>query len=200
VSGDGVITIKLVGYSGDWPEMKMAKDGVRIRLYARSGDDGFVFGGRAGGVETDEMKPFWPFALVESERAPGVTPVRISSELKTFACPKLPEDFEWQGELIRFTLPVDISAEGEAKVQKYWTQDVRPSNQYLQKDWRLKAVGAATAALELWEFYPEKEDGKPTSTNGFWHFDISRVDGMVRWVVVDNASKVFDSMPRRSQD
>ena len=192
--------IALKGYRGDWPEMKLAKEGERIRLYARSGDAGFVFGGRSGGVETSDMKPFWPFALVESESTPNVTPVWTGCELKTFTCPKLPDDFEWQGERIRFGLNVDISADGVASVQKYWTHDAGPSNRSTKGAWKLTDVAVATAALERWEFYPAKQDGEKASSNGFWDFDISQVNGMIHWVIDDYSCTVFDSMPRLPKD
>ena len=204
VTKDGVISVALKGYRGNWPEMKLAKEGDLIRLYANDGKGNFVFGGRAGAVETEEMKPFWPFRLVETELSPGVTPIYTGGELKTFECPQIPDDFEWKGDLIRFRLDVDISKEGIPVVQKYWSQDGEKIEnvvgQFANGDWRLPVVASAKATLEQWEFYPEKADGMPVPTNGFWHFDISLVDGMVRWVIVDNAVTVFDSMPRRRDE
>jgi len=67
VAADGVISISLKGYRGNWPDMKIAKEGDLIRLFSADGNGNFVFGGRAGGVETEEMKPFWPFRLVEAD-------------------------------------------------------------------------------------------------------------------------------------
>jgi hypothetical protein len=200
VAEDGVISVTLKGYRGDWPDMKIAREGDLIRLYSRDGNGNFVFGGRAGAVETEDMKPFWPFRLVETDSTPGVTPVYTGGELKTFVCPQIPDDLEWKGERIRFRLDVDISEAGVPKVQKYWTQDVTPSNQYSEGDWRLSVLAAATATVERWRFYPKKADGKPVPTNGYWHFDVFLVEGMVRWVIVDNAVTVFDSMPRRREE
>jgi hypothetical protein len=200
VAEDGVISISLKGYRGNWPDMKIARDGDLIRLFSADGNGNFVFGGRAGAVETDDMKPFWPFRLVDTDSIPGVTPIYTGGELKAFSCPQIPDDFEWKGERVTFRLDVDISEEGVPKVEKYWTHDVTPSNQYPKGDWRLAVVTAATATLEQWKFYPEKADEKPVPTNGFWHFDVSLVDGMVRWVIVDNAVTVFDSMPRRREE
>lgn len=195
VADGGIITIKLKGYRGDWPEMKMAKDGERVRLYARSGDDGFVFGGRAGGVETDDMNPFWPFRLVEGETSPGVSPIMSGGDLKSFMSPTMPDGFGWRDGLIRFRMDFTITPEGTPAIEKYWTQD-GVSGQYAKGDWRLEVVESAKFALLHWRFYPHKSDDQPISMGRGWNFKVSKIGDSVHWKIEDESVTIFDNMPR----
>ncbi len=204
IEDDGVISVKLKGYRGKWPDMKVSIDGDSVRLFSSDGNGNFVFGGRAGGVLTPDMKPFWPFGLVETESTPRVTPIYTGGELKKFICPQIPDGFEWKGGLIRFRLDIDLSKEGVPVVQKYWSQDGEKIEgvvgQFPKGDWRLPVIESAKAALEQWEFYPEKADGNPISMGGGWRFEAHKIEDMVRWVVSDGYVTVFDSMPRLREE
>jgi hypothetical protein len=198
---DGTIVLTLKGHRGKWPEMKMAKSGDVVRLYAKDGDNGFVIGGRSGAVETNEMKPFWPFRLVDADSLPSVTPVWTGGDVRTFTSPSLPQDFKWQGEKISFRVDFKLSPQGVPTVEKYWTHDVVPSNQYAEGDWRLAAVKSASDALASWRFYPHKSDDNAVAMGGrSWNFTLSRVGDMVRWKVEDDVVTVFDNMPREPNE
>lgn len=193
---DGTIVLTLKGHRGKWPEMKMTKSGDVVRLYAKDGDNGFVFGGRAGAVESKEMKPFWPFRLVDADSPPSVTPIWSGGDVRIFTSPLLPQDFKWQGDKIQFRVDFTLSPQGVPTVEKYWTHDVLPSNQYGEGDWRLAAVKSASEALTSWRFYPHRSDEVAVAMGRGWNFTLSQVDGMVRWKIEDDVVTVFDNMPR----
>jgi hypothetical protein len=193
VAADGVISISLKGYRGNWPDMKIAKEGDLIRLFSADGNGNFVFGGRAGGVETEDMKPFWPFRLVETDSTPEVTPIWSGGDIKVFTSPTLPEDFEWKGDLIEFRVDFTTLKDGKASVQKHWPT-------FGEKDWRLPAAKAAIHAMEGWVFYPYRSDGEPTEVGQGWNFEITRIGDQVRWVVKDDVITVFDNMPRERDE
>lgn len=197
VGEDGAISIALKGYRGKWPEMKMAKENNLIRLYAKDGDGNFVFGGRAGAVETEKMKPFWPFRLVETNSTPEVTPIWSGGDLKSFSSPTLPDGFEWQGDRIRFRLDFTLSTNGIPSIEKYWTQD-GSSGQYAGDDWRLEAVESAKSALRSWRFYPHKSDDDPVPMGRGWNFTLSKVGDVAHWKIEDESVTIFDNMPRES--
>lgn len=190
---DGTITITLKGYRGKWPEMKMTKAGDTVRLYSKDGDNGFVFGGRGGAVETEEMKPFWPFRLVEKSSTPVVTPIWSGGDIKSFTSPTLPEGFEWKGDQIEFRVDFTTLKNGKASVQQHWPT-------FGEKDWRLPAAKAAIRAMEGWVFYPYRSDGEPTEVGQHWNFKITRIRDQVRWVVKDDVITVCDNMPREQDE
>lgn len=193
VTKDGVISIALKGYRGQWPEMKMANVKKVIRLYSKSGAGNFVFGGRAGAVETDKMKPFWPFRLVDSESTPAVTPIWSGGDVKIFTSPTLPEEFQWKGERIEFRVDFTTLKDGRVSVQKHWPQ-------FDENDWRLPAAKAAIRAMESWVFYPDRSDGKPIEVGRSWNFEVRRIRDQVRWIVKDDVITVFDNMPRERDE
>lgn len=193
LEGDGTIVITLKGYRGKWPEMKMAKAGDTVRLFAKDGDNGFVFGGRGGAVETEEMKPFWPFRLMETGSIPEVTPIWSGGDLKSFTSPTLAEDFEWKGDSIKFRVDFKTLKDGKVSVEKHWPK-------FEENDWRLPAAMAAMGAMQSWAFYPNRSDGEPIEMGHGWIFEVSRIRDQVRWVVKDDMITVFDSMPREQDE
>lgn len=64
----GVISLQLSDY-GEWPEMLMKREEGSYFLYTASGDDGIIWGQRAGGCWDSDMKPFWPFKWMEPVEA-----------------------------------------------------------------------------------------------------------------------------------
>jgi hypothetical protein len=189
VSDVGIISIALKGYRGNWPEMRIAKEKNATRLYTNSGSTRFVVGGRGGAVETDGMKPFWPFRLVESGSTPKVTPIWSGGEVRFFTSPVLPESFEWKGNLIKFRLDFNTLKDGKVSIQKHWPN-------FSEADWELPAVKAAMRAMESWTFYPYTSDDEPVEMGRGWNFEVRKVRGQVRWIVKDDVITVFDSMPR----
>ncbi|MES2439900.1 MAG: hypothetical protein V4584_12560 [Verrucomicrobiota bacterium] len=191
LEGDGTIVVTLKGYRGKWPEMKLAKTGDVLRLFAKDGDNGFVVGGRGGSVETDDMKPFWPFRLVETSSIPEVTPIPSGGGVKSFTSPTLPENFEWQGDRFEFGVRFTTLKDGRVLVKNHLSDE---------NDWRLPAVKAAIGAMQSWLFYPHREDGEPTEMGHGWNIKVSREDDQVRWVVTDEMlNTVFDSMPTKNR-
>ncbi len=67
ILNDKSILLSLINYPGIWPIMKMAVCDKEVYLYAQSGKNGLELGGRGGSVETTEMKPFWPFKMIQPE-------------------------------------------------------------------------------------------------------------------------------------
>jgi len=62
---EGVISLQLDNRRSPWPPMVLQFANGDYYLNTKSGASGFVMGDRAGATETSEMKPFWPFRLVE---------------------------------------------------------------------------------------------------------------------------------------
>lgn len=67
IDSEGAITAEFARYNGKWPKMTLKKDDDEILLYRADDSTHFEFGGRAGGVETSEMTPFWPFGLSSAQ-------------------------------------------------------------------------------------------------------------------------------------
>lgn len=63
IDADQTIKLDLPTYPGSWPPMRFRRDGDANFLDRIDQKTGFLFGGRSGAVETEEMKPFWPFGL-----------------------------------------------------------------------------------------------------------------------------------------
>lgn len=74
VEDDGAIVLDFKDYPRSWPTMRFERLGDSCFLHRVDGETGFIFGGRSGAVTTGDMKPFWPFALLEYEIIPHVEP------------------------------------------------------------------------------------------------------------------------------
>ncbi|BCX48687.1 hypothetical protein HAHE_25950 [Haloferula helveola] len=70
VRADGGIALDLQGYPATWPLMRFERLGDTCYLHRVDGETGFIFGGRTGAVTSADMKPFWPFALLDHEFQP----------------------------------------------------------------------------------------------------------------------------------
>ena len=65
VDAKGVIGLYLKNYKDEWPKMVLRKIAGKFFLFRADGLTQLEFGGRAGAVETPDMKPFWPFGVNE---------------------------------------------------------------------------------------------------------------------------------------
>ena len=201
IDGDGIISLSLNAYPSEWPEMKLSSDGVNYRLHTVSGNSAFLMGGRAGAVEAEGMKSFWPFRLVQKSTKPSISVVRVFEQLRYFESPVLPDAFAWKGcsewkdGSVRFRLSLTINTNGSVKVEGHraWGHEIEA---FSNDDWRYQIVETATDAVENWKYVPQLVDGKPRKASVDYRFKVSEVEGVVRWVIKGAHGTVFDNMPR----
>lgn len=67
VEDDGAIILDFENSPRSWPTMRFERLGDSCFLHRVDGKTGFIFGGRSGAVTSGDMKPFWPFALLDHE-------------------------------------------------------------------------------------------------------------------------------------
>lgn len=61
----GVIHCEFARYHAEWPPMILRKSGEKISLHRADGSTAISIGDRGASFESSEMKPFWPFALID---------------------------------------------------------------------------------------------------------------------------------------
>jgi len=66
VEDRGVISLQMEKRYGDWPSMVMTRKGIDLYLRTEDGYDDIIWGQRAGGASSWDMKPFWPFKMALS--------------------------------------------------------------------------------------------------------------------------------------
>lgn len=192
VSDHGVIKITLEGYRGKWPYMKMAANEKIIRLYEVDGDSSIVFGGRSGSFETSDMKPFWPFRLVDTDSSPHVTAIWSGGNILFFRSPTLPKNFKWKEDRIEFRVDFMTLKDGRIQIEKYWPD-------FDKNDWRHSVAESVIDTMKSWVFNPFRKDGEPTEVGQGWNIDIRKNKDQVRWLIKDDVFTVYDNIPNEHE-